>query len=800
MTTHPIRRFLELAPLALALLAPVAAQAADERVSYAFVRTLEGEATVVADGQGIGELAEVNQPLLTGDRIRVEGGSRVEVLLPDRNRLQLDSGSVVTLSRLAVSGDREDRTTLLRVEEGEILLEVSDEALGDELPRLETPNAEVFVHEPGLYRVTVEPAGWTEVLTRRGFAEVVTDRGSTIVRAEEAALVQGDRWTRVELTAAGALDRLESWDRELSERAARAASRERGYVEPHLAYASAPLDDYGDWIVVGSANYWRPRVGVGWRPYWDGRWGWTPSGYTWISYEPWGWVPYHYGSWSILAGYGWAWRPGPIYSPAWVYWNWSNGWAGWCPTGYYTGYYDPWFHHGFRRYGHYGWAGGGWGLYSDWNFAPLHCFRDRRFRGHVRSGHDLHRENRVPAPHRGLITTDSREFRPERLDRPEDLLHQIGLRKPDANGQPMADVTDFVARKKELPPDVVRAIAAPPGDNRRTGDTKLVQSKPGWRTRGEAPGKPEIGLRAPEGRGTAAGGKAPTVGSGRRVEPGTPGTPGATPSARSRVEGDLKARVLPPTRGAATTSKPEARSTPGAGARASSSEDRQGWKRSLPESGTSRSEVTLPGASAKEPPVERVVGSVRRGTPREDPARVTGSPAWDRGKSTSSGGGSSTSGAPRSAPMPRTSIGQPASPKTYGTPRSIERRPGVQATPSPRTSTPAPTTRSQPSPRTSIGQPTPSPTYGSPRGAQRTPGAQASPSPRGASPTPSVRSQPAPRASGSAPKASSGSAGSRPSGSTKSTGGSGRSSGSGSSGNKSSSSGGSKSAGGGGGR
>ncbi len=763
MTTQSIRRFLQLAPLALACVAPAAAQNADERVSYAFVRTLEGEATVVADGRGIGELAEVNQPLLTGDRIRVEGGSRVEVLLPDRNRLQLDSGAVVTLARLAFSGDREDRVTVLRVEEGEILLEVSDEALGDELPRLETPNSEVFIHEPGLYRVTVEPAGWTEVLTRRGFAEVVTDRGSTIVRAEEAALVQGDRWTRVELTAAGALDRLESWDRELTERAERAALRGRNYVEPHLAYAAAPLDDYGDWIVVDSANYWRPRVGVGWRPYWDGRWGWTPSGYTWVSYEPWGWVPYHYGTWSILAGYGWAWRPGPIYSPAWVYWNWSNGWAGWCPTGYYTGYYDPWFHHGFRRYGHYGWAGGGWGIYSDWNFAPLHCFRDRRFRGHVRSGHDLHRENRVPAPPRGLITTDTREFRPDRLDRPEDLLHQIGLRKPEANGQPMADVTDFVARKKELPPDVARAIASPPGDGRRTGDSKPAQTEPGWRTRREAPGKSEIALRTPEGRSTASGGKETSVGSGRRA---LPGSPQATPSARTRAEGDLKARMLPPTPGPATPAKPEARATPGAGARSISIEERQGWKRNLPESGSSRSDVALPGGSVKEPPVERVVGSVRRGTPREDPARV---------------------------------IGSPASPKTYGTPRSVERTPGVSATPSPRALAPAPTTRNQPTPRTSIGQPTPSPSFGSPRSVQRAPGVQATPAPRGTSPTPSVRSQPAPRSSGAAPKASSGSAGSRPSGSAKSTGGSGRSSGSGSSGSKSSPSGGSKSNGGGGG-
>ena len=31
--------------------------------------------------------------------------------------------------------------------------------------------------------------------------------------------------------------------------------------------------------------------------------------------------------------------PGAEYSPAWVYWNYTPDWVGWCPIGYYATYY-----------------------------------------------------------------------------------------------------------------------------------------------------------------------------------------------------------------------------------------------------------------------------------------------------------------------------------------------------------------------------------------------------------------------------------------------------------------------------
>ncbi len=94
----------------------------------------------------------------------------------------------------------------------------------------------------------------------------------------------------------------------------------------------APLQAYGDWVVVGSyGTVWRPRVAAGWRPYYYGRWEWTNEGWFWVSDEPWGWAAYHYGRWAYDPYYSWVWVPGYEWAPAWVSWRSSGDVVGWAP-------------------------------------------------------------------------------------------------------------------------------------------------------------------------------------------------------------------------------------------------------------------------------------------------------------------------------------------------------------------------------------------------------------------------------------------------------------------------------------
>ena len=121
-------------------------------------------------------------------------------------------------------------------------LVVHEQALGDELPRVDTPNATVYVLAAGTYRIAAVDPDWSEVVVRAGQAEVVTRGSSARLADGEAIEVEGDR---VHRAAAAGEDGLERWARRLDSEALVAAS---DYVEPELRYAAAPLYRYGSWV------------------------------------------------------------------------------------------------------------------------------------------------------------------------------------------------------------------------------------------------------------------------------------------------------------------------------------------------------------------------------------------------------------------------------------------------------------------------------------------------------------------------------------------------------------------------
>ncbi|HKI85208.1 MAG TPA: FecR family protein, partial [Thermoanaerobaculia bacterium] len=193
------------------------AQPIENGRSYGYVRTLEGRATMAHSSLPGEKSVAVNQPLLVGEEIAVASGSRLELMLSDHNAVRLAGGSEVRLERMAFSADSEDRTTLLRLLAGEMQIVVSGQSLGDQLPRIDTANATVYIEQPGSYRVGILNGSRTEVVVRDGYAEVLTPDGSAIVRDNEEAWVEGSSNVRVALRQAEALDRLEGWGDELDQ-------------------------------------------------------------------------------------------------------------------------------------------------------------------------------------------------------------------------------------------------------------------------------------------------------------------------------------------------------------------------------------------------------------------------------------------------------------------------------------------------------------------------------------------------------------------------------------------------------
>jgi hypothetical protein len=431
---------------------------------YSYVRNLRGAATLIQGDTGDREDAEINRPVLVGDRLWVSPGSMLEVLLSDGNLLRIDGDSEVLFARLAGSPETRDETTELVLVGGNVQLVVFADAAGREVPRVELPNGTAYLEEAGLYRLTAG-RGWSQVLARSGWAEVTTDRGSVVVRSGEQVVLDGSR-RGTEVRTAAFRDDLERWGERLDRQVA-----EVRHVDRSLRHSAASLDGYGTWIDDGGRHVWRPRVGADWRPYWHGRWAHTPLGLTWVSSEPWGWAPYHYGTWDLHPRWGWVWYPGTAFAPAWVYWYWGPSHVAWIPAGYYTHHYRGRHHRGFR-FGTYGWAGGHWGIFTDWVFCPTGYFGRPYQNRHSWRGRDWNRHHDGPVP-RGVIAIDTRPLGRDDVGDGDRAMRALRSR-PSAGGGvatraggELPDVTDFVARKRELPDDVTRRVFVDPQDGAR---------------------------------------------------------------------------------------------------------------------------------------------------------------------------------------------------------------------------------------------------------------------------------------------------------------------------------------------
>ncbi len=566
---RPLRRAIRLQTLALGglllgAMVPTAAsgqyQGQDsyqDQGRYGYYRIVEGTVSVVQSGST--QAAQENQPLLTGDRLWTGRGARAEAVLANGTVLRLGGDSEVGFDQLADSGDSGTAelpaANLLTLARGELQL-VTDASADT---RVDADNATVYLRDAGTYRVESRD-GTTLLVVRAGSAELRTPRGATTVEAGEEAWVEGDAPPEVE--AAGSRDVLETWAGTLDDRFRR-TRWDDDYVDPSLAYDASRMADYGSWVTVSNRRCWRPRVAAGWSPYRDGRWTYTPSGLTWVSYEPWGWVPYHYGSWDYTPGWGWAWYPGRSYAPAWVYWYWGPSNIGWCPIGYYSHFYGPRVYVGLGfdftfgfGFGIHGWAGGSPRHFDHWNFVDCHNLYDHRLASHTRSAAQLGARD-LP---RGVISTVTRGLSPGVATRPSEgmrrLANGVGYEKPLRT---LPDVSRFVARDPNLSRDIARvALPVDPGRGARTvggpGGARTLRTLPaekpamvtgtGGRSAGVTPpggGREAVAVGRPSG---SRGGR-PTATSGEST--GTPGRAavGTKPGARAPSGGAGTVRVAP---------------------------------------------------------------------------------------------------------------------------------------------------------------------------------------------------------------------------------------------------------------
>ena len=303
----------------------------------------------------------LNYPIASGDNVWSAADGRAEVDYGG-GQFRLGGDTNLHVSRL------DDRQMALFVAQGHLVVRVRVLDPG-ETARIDTPNAQIDLLRPGLYRIDVSPEPrQTWLMVREGEANVALPSGLAQVLPGQTASIAGIDSAVAEVRNGVMIDGLDSWS----------ADRDRVYERGRqtTAYVSrqmvgyADLDTNGRWETTPEYGaVWYPTtVASDWAPYRYGRWVWVATyGWTWVDDASWGYAPFHYGRWAYV-GNRWGWCPGayvarPVWAPALVGWYGGNGWAfsasygapvfGWVPLGWRDPYVPGWGRCGARCYERY---------------------------------------------------------------------------------------------------------------------------------------------------------------------------------------------------------------------------------------------------------------------------------------------------------------------------------------------------------------------------------------------------------------------------------------------------------------
>jgi hypothetical protein len=349
------------------------------------ISLINGDVSIRRGDSGDWMAAAVNGPMVVYDQLLTGQNSRAEIQFDYANMLRLGPDTEVRLSEL------DNKRYQVQVARGTVMLAVIRDS--DAAIEVDTPNVAVRPVARGMYRISVNPDGESEITVRQGEVAASTPSGTERVTAGRTMLVRGTASNaEYQMVAASAWDNFDRWNQERDQRLDRSQSYR--YVSNDI-YGADDLDSYGRWVNVAPYGMvWSPYgVGADWAPYRYGRWSWVDwYGWTWISYDPWGWAPFHYGRWFYDAPYGWCWFPGAFHarhywSPGLVaFFGFGNGVGfgfgfgniGWVPLAPYERYY-PWYGH--RYYA--GYRGGNYyhgGLHIAHNTNIYGGYRNARVR------------------------------------------------------------------------------------------------------------------------------------------------------------------------------------------------------------------------------------------------------------------------------------------------------------------------------------------------------------------------------------------------------------------------------------
>ncbi|CAN5596448.1 hypothetical protein BH10ACI3_BH10ACI3_19330 [soil metagenome] len=328
--------------------------APDETARVARISFIRGEAKIKRVDGTEWENATLNLPIVEGDEIVTDNGSRVEIQFNNYQHIRLAENAYLKIASL------NDKGIALSLSLGSLSVRVTSFDKDKSYFEIDAPKTTLAIQKSGTFRIDAGQQGDSEVrvaATDGGEARVYSDSlGFTLKNGRSSRIyIDGTRageWETAE--ASRYMDEFDSW---ASDRDNVIAKRLRdAYYDKYYdqdIYGADDLNDNGQWVYTRSYGFvWRPfnssiNQYADWSPYRYGHWRWIPPyGWTWVNDEPWGWSTYHYGRWIYDAGY-WSWSPYGYYrwsrswwSPALVVINIFNNNVCWYPLGYHHRYYN----------------------------------------------------------------------------------------------------------------------------------------------------------------------------------------------------------------------------------------------------------------------------------------------------------------------------------------------------------------------------------------------------------------------------------------------------------------------------
>ena len=177
---------------------------ADPPARVARLAYINGAVSFSPAGEDIWVEAAINRPLITGDRLWVDNGSRAELQVGSAV-FYLGAGTSVSLLNL------DNRAVQLEVTQGSIISRVRRFGPRD-LIEFDTPNLAFSVRRPGVYRIDVDAADdSTAVAARNGQADVYGDGAAYRVNAGQAFRFYGSDLRDYDNLEAAAGDDFERW-------------------------------------------------------------------------------------------------------------------------------------------------------------------------------------------------------------------------------------------------------------------------------------------------------------------------------------------------------------------------------------------------------------------------------------------------------------------------------------------------------------------------------------------------------------------------------------------------------------